>query len=237
MKIQCILSGCLFLFTLPMAFAQQSSPGNVPPQRPGYAPSQPLTKFDLDFRGGTPKELAAAIQEASGRPLNVIIPEEFADTKLPALKMKNVDVPQLFDALTSASRKQELVGRGLYDTSYGFRPSGQITDDTIWNFFVQTPPPLANEAPPKICRFYSLARYLDSGTTVDDITTAIKTGAQMLGAGPGPAISFHKDTKLLIAVGDEGKLQLIDSVLEQLAKGKTSVKDVSAAKSAEAGKR
>src|SRR5438552_19147364 len=100
MKIQCILSGCLFLFTLPMAFAQQSSPGNLPPRRPVIT-SEPLVKFDLDFRGGTPKELAAAMQEASGRPLNVIVPQEFAEAKLPALKMKNVDVQQLVDALTS----------------------------------------------------------------------------------------------------------------------------------------
>ena len=60
------------------------------------ADSPALTKFDLDFRGGTPKQLAAAIEKALGRPLNVIVPDEFADTKLPALKMNGVDVSQLF---------------------------------------------------------------------------------------------------------------------------------------------
>lgn len=39
-----------------------------------------LTKFNLDFSGGTPKELVAAIQKAMGRPLNVIVPEELEDT-------------------------------------------------------------------------------------------------------------------------------------------------------------
>src|ERR1035437_7428839 len=32
-----------------------------------------LTKFNLDFPGGTPKELVAAIEKAMGKPLNVII--------------------------------------------------------------------------------------------------------------------------------------------------------------------
>src|SRR5438270_450417 len=80
--------------------AQQaiSPPHPVPfPGQPGLALE--LSKFDLDFPGGTPKELVSAIQKSAGKPLNVIIPDEFADTRLPALKMKNVDVAQLFRAL------------------------------------------------------------------------------------------------------------------------------------------
>ena len=88
-----------------------------------------------------------------------------------------------------------------------------MTDDTIWYFYAEKP---AELSPPKECRFYSLAPYLDRGMTVDDITTAIKTGAKMLGEGQEPAISFHKDTKLLIAVGESGKLQIIDAVLKAL---------------------
>ena len=74
----------------------------------------------------------------------------------------------------------------------------------------------------KVCRFYPLANYLEAGTTIDDITTAIKTGASMLGQATGihgetgPTISFHKDTKLLIAVGEPSKLEIIDSVLAAL---------------------
>src|ERR1043166_3274007 len=71
------------------------------------AESPALTKFDLDFRGGTPRQLATAIEKAMGRPLNVIVPDEFADIKLPALKMNGVDVSQLFQALEAASQKNE----------------------------------------------------------------------------------------------------------------------------------
>ena len=231
MKIQHSVSGCLFLLTLATALAQQSSPPAAPSQQPGgdfsqrlqrqiatQAPQEPgLTKFDLDFPGGTPKGLIAAIQKASGRPLNAIVPEEFADTRLPALKMKNVDVPHLFQALTAASEKHEVVGENSFLTKYGFQYSGEgrVSDDAIWNFFVMNPPN-RSRAIPKVCRFYSLARYLDTGTTVDDITTAVKTGAQMLDQGPGPGMNFHKDTKLLIAVGEPSKLEIIDSVLRAL---------------------
>src|SRR5205085_7319230 len=112
MKIQYILSGCLFLLPLTTVFAQQ--PSAAVPQKAvigTLAPSEPstLTKFDLDFAGGSPDILVSAIQKASGRPLNVIIPEEFAGTQLPALKMKSVDVSQLFSALSASSAREEVV--------------------------------------------------------------------------------------------------------------------------------
>ena len=188
-----------------------------------------LTKFNLDFPGGTPKELVAAIEKATGRPLNAIVPDELANAKLPSLKMNSVDVSQLFQALAAASHKSEAVISGtgspygpssyqIANTSCGFRmgSEGKLSDDTIWYFYVEKPtlPPLSSSA--RVCRFYSLAPYLDRGVTVDDITTAIETGWKMLGETSLPMISFHKDTKLLIAVGEPSKLEPIDAVLKAL---------------------
>ena len=74
-----------------------------------------------------------------------------------------------------------------------------------------------DKAPPeKICRFYSLAPYLERGLTVDDITTAIQTGWKMMDDSDTPTIRFHKETKLLIAVGERSKLETIDAVLMAL---------------------
>jgi hypothetical protein len=53
---------------------------------------------------------------------------------------------------------------------------------------------------------------------VDDITTAVRTGWNMLGETNAPELNFHEDTKLLIAVGPLDKLQLIDEVLSELKK-------------------
>jgi hypothetical protein len=234
MKTKYLLPGFLLLMIVPMSFAQESAPAFrdrlqsiIGAQAPSGGGQSNLTKFDLDFPGGTPKELIGAIQKASGRPLNAIVPEEFADTQLPALKMKNVSVQQLFQALTTAGQKtQNGMTTSTYSFQVGSHQPGQINlggssfsatsvdADTIWTF--SNSPKFTSSPPPKVCRFYSLSRYLESGTTVDDITTAIKTGAEMLGAGPGPTIRFHKDTKLLIAVGWPSNLEIIDSVLKAL---------------------
>ena len=174
---------------------------------PSVEPS--LVKFSLDFPGGTPKELVTAVEKAMGRQINVIVPDEYGNTKLPVFKMTNVTLPELFQAIGQAGGGL-VVGNTGY-SKYGFMTQGRPTDDSIWYFFANKAPP-----PTRVCRFYSLAPYVDRGMSVDDITTAIETGWKMLGETSPPAISFHKDTKLLIAVGDPGKLETIDAVLKAL---------------------
>jgi hypothetical protein len=248
MKTTCSTLICLTALALNSALSQQP-PAPTPPPAP-QPPSGPtdqstfasrlqaiiakastnpssepvLTKFNLDFPGGTPKRLVAAIEKATDRPLNAIIPNEFADTALPALKMSSVSVVQLFQALEAASRKTETYqfpnssSYQMHQTSYGFKTEGQASDDSIWHFYVDkpNPPPPSLQQAPKVSRFYSLAPYLDRGLSVDDITTAIETGWKMLGDKSPPTISFHKDTKLLIAVGEERKLETISDVLKAL---------------------
>ena len=220
----------------------QAPPLGTPIARPPLAQqgSAELTRFSLDFPGGTPKALVAAIQQAMGRPLNAIVPDDYADTKIPALKMSNVNVQQLFSALEQASRKTQAYEAGSYygggqfggyrsiqqvTTSYGFQQGpGALTDDTVWYFRAEKPPmpTIGGTGESKVVRFYSLTPYLrlvsgERHLTVDDITTAIETGWKMLGETSPPKISFHKDTNLLIAVGEPNKLELIDAALKALA--------------------
>jgi len=217
MKRTCCTIICLTALTFTSALAQQNtttaSPVAILYGGGGNTDATPLTKFNLDFPGGTPKELVAAIEKASAHPLNAIIPVEDADTMLPALKMNNVDVPQLFAALNAACQRSVVTDGAVYQTHLGFKTEGSTSADSIWTFYVYKPllPP-----PPKVCHFYALAPYLDRGATVDDITTAIETGWKMLGELSPPTISFHKDTKLLIAVGEERKLETIDAALKAL---------------------
>src|SRR6267142_2771088 len=103
--------------------AAATDPKPPPPERP----PESLTKFDLDFKGGHPQDLIAAIQKATGKPLNVLIPDEYANVTLPELKMKNVSAPQLFRALEQASHKTEYLKNsgnntyGSFNTAFGFR--------------------------------------------------------------------------------------------------------------------
>ena len=238
MKTRILLPTLLVVLSLVSALSQgvpiphrdlSPPPGQPQPETPK------LTTFSLDFPGGPPEQLVKEIEKATGKPLNVIIPHDYASFDLPPLKMNNVNIYQLFEALEATSRKTEKVVTGTYigggnstsesyqfvKTSYGFRtpnPNG-ISDDSIWYFYVERPAMLPQALPgvSKVCRFYPLTSYLERGLTVDDITTAIQTGWKMLGDQEAPTISFHKETKLLIAVGEAGKLETIDAVLTALS--------------------
>jgi len=193
----------LIALAITPAFGQDQNP--IPGGRPlasvqDKAPAT-LTKFDLDFPGGSPNELVAAIQKSMGHPLNAIVPDEYASLNLPPLKMRNVTVAQLFQALETACQSTTRV--------FGFQTQGTISDDSVWYFHFS--------GQPQASRFYLLTPYLDRGLTVDDITTAIEKGWKMAGTSPMPALSFHKETKLLIAVGEWSQLQTIDQVLGALS--------------------
>jgi hypothetical protein len=234
-KIISLVATLLTLSLLPV-FGQQPSPVYQPPPPvigPRFrtpvsaaAPSgkSDLATFDLNFAGGSPAQLVEMIEKASGRPLNVIINKEDENTELPPLKMNGVNVAQLFDALEAASTKLVAVSTGAWSynrvtTSYGFKTTGQPTESSIWYFYVERPnlPPVVSTE--KVCRFYSLALYLDRGFTVDDITTAIQSGWKMAGAtlpSQLPELKYHKETKMLIAYGDPHQLSTIEQVLQTL---------------------
>ena len=206
----------LLMLTSAAVFAQPP----IPPPTAVAPTVARLTKFDLDFPGGTPGQLVAAIQQAMKRPLNVIIPNQLTEWKLPPLKMSNVDVAQLFRAFEPAGRSVT-IRRGSssnatqVESVYGFKTNsnaGFETDDSVWYFYAYG----GASDTQKISRFYYLAPYLQGGLTVDDITTAVQTGWKMRGETSPPALSFHKETKLLIAFGDYDGLDVIDSVLKAL---------------------
>ena len=176
-------------------------------------PDQPpaLTKFNLDFPGGTPIELVAAIEKAIGKPLNAIIPKDDEGLRMPPLKMNDVVVPQLFAALEAASRTNSCVfyrtiwRRAIPNSTVVMvsKPTDSpLTDASIWYFHAEKPvvPPVITCK--KSANFIHLPNYLDRGFTVDDITTAIQTGWKMAGETSTPELSYHKETKLLIAFGE-----------------------------------
>jgi len=244
MKTRLLLPVLLVALSLASAFGQpQPNPppapmlARLPGQRQPEAPN--LTKFSLDFPGGTPKQLVAAIEKATKRPLNAIIPDETADEPIPPLKMSEITVVDLFKAIEMASIKNVAYPTGSYyagggggkpsfsyqqmRTSIGFQTDMPPTDNSIWYFHGREKVPdiakwSAEPPAPRTCRFYPLTSYLERGLTVDDITTAIQTGWKMLGDQETPTISFHKETKLLIAVGEQAKLETIDAVLKALSR-------------------
>ncbi len=189
-------------------------------------------KFDLDFLGGPPEKLIAAVEKATGEPLNAIIPEQEKDVMLPALKMRQVTVSDLFIAMEQSSHRMETQVTGTYfsnfgdggarsqysmvETSYGFRQVG-----SVWVFSSKRAVPPPDQVTVKT-RFYQLKAYLEQNS-IEDVTTAIQTAWKMMAANKSfpnknatTDLKFHKETGLLIAVGDAGQVQVIDDVLAAL---------------------
>jgi hypothetical protein len=202
-----------------------------------------LPKFDLDFPGGMPKDLVRAVEKATDKPLNVIIPDDCADLKIPHFSVKNVTVEQLFKILTLASkstRRYDLmdpttggISGQEHASTYGFQTEGVPNEQSIWFFNWDRNVEPFQVIASKVCRFYQLSPYLEAGYKVDDITTAVETGWKMFGVTNAPQISYHKDTKVLIAVGEQDKVNLIGDVLKQLSttpKEKLDGKDSSKSK-------
>ncbi len=203
----------LALGVLASPMLAQDAPATSAATRPrGGSAQSEEKKFSLDFPGGTAKDLIAAIQESSGEPVNVIISSENKDVRIAPIKVKGVTVRELLSAVTMAgSRNQTVDANGhAVQTSYAFL---QESRDGIWVFS-------SNRAPekPNYCRFYQLAELLGENYKVEDITTAIQTGWKLLKVATPPELKFHAETKLLIAVGHQEDLVLIDSVLTELHK-------------------
>jgi hypothetical protein len=223
MKKHLLLLLGISLLMLHPALAQDTTQKIVPVVKETNA--QP--RFDLDFRGGTPRDLLNAIEKATAKPLNAIIPDDCSDVRIPGISVKNVTVAQLFEAVILASKdtRRYMTGNGgfggagnwsVINLTYGFRTEGTPNENSIWYFYRDKLP----EAPSQsVCRFYQLSPYLDAGYKVEDITTAIETAWKMLGIAPQPDIKYHKDTKLLIAVGAGYQLGMIDDALNQLSRG------------------
>jgi hypothetical protein len=224
MKKHLLLLVGISLLTFHPALAQDSNAKIVPVIKENNA----LPRFDLDFPGGRPRDMVEAIEKATGKTLNAIIPDDCSNVGIPGISVKNVTVAQLFEAVTLASKNTRRYTTGSYGglgrgeswsvmtLTYGFRTEGTPNENSIWYFYQDKVPD--SPSPAAVCRFYQLSPYLEAGYKVEDITTAIETAWKMLGIAPQPDMKYHKDTKLLIAVGEPDKLQIIDDALKQLSK-------------------
>ena len=232
MKRTLILIPAFLLLMNGAAFAQFPSRTRSP--NPAVPPALDTTKadskdqerFDLNFpEGGTPQMLVDAINKKLKTPINAIIPLESQSDLIPPFSIKQVTVEELFATLEAASQKTVRYVTGTtIDVNGGKRDQYQPQSVAsgfrrqvpggAW-FYYNTELPDFRQLPERICRFYLLEPYLKE-RKVEDITTALETGWKMLGK-QAPKLSFHPETKLLIAVGEPDQLQLIDQALMQLA--------------------
>jgi hypothetical protein len=236
---------CLSLLALvPASLAQQPRPATALPPG-GLAPStaavsQTEKPFSLNFPGGTVQEFVDAVETSSGEPFNVIIPESATDLRIPPVRVREVTLSPLLHALSASSRERKAyVGRsntavapGGQSRNYssieyadtGFTFAAGTAGSQVWQLNVdkvtplpEAPPPIG---PPPVARFYQLKPNLEAGLKIEDITTVAQTAWKMMKLDEKqiPELKVHEETGILIAVGSEEALSVIDSVLRELPK-------------------
>src|SRR5687768_11808822 len=178
-------------------------------------PRQP--GFNLTFKGGTPHELAQEMKAAAARsfvepeqvfPVNIIVPKELENVKVPPLTMQSVDPQTVFSTLNLVWHNE-----GMQWVSAGGK---------AW--VLQTAPDRR-----KAQAFF--VGHLLKKYKIEDITTAVKTTWEMSGTEGRrkPELRFHKDTEMLIALADGAQLGTVNEVLSQMRMGlETDSKSTSA---------
>ncbi len=181
-------------------------------------------KFNLDFKGGTVHQLVDAISAARGKLVNVYIPADAQRISFPPVKAQETDLKSLLVAVSLGGRARFEGGSG--PMRFAFIPATEKGLD-FWYLAIEGVAPdgssfqLRDQASRELeSRVYLLTPYLDAGISVDDITTAIRTAWKMFDRENTKAnLSYHRETKLLIAVAPNEELQAIDQVLGALQQG------------------
>ncbi len=204
------LIGLLLLAAGPAAIAQETAPARQERKQAAL--------FDLAFAGGSASDLDRAIEEATGEPLNLMIPESGNELRIPPFQVKRVSVESLLLSLGVDETLPIRYGRSIQYARQRFwfekGQGGSERDEVdIWKLKVDSvpvPPPFLMVKPVNVAEL--LERY-----SIDDLSTAIHlawdSGEDM---GTAPELKFHAETKLLVARGTEEQLDLMTKVLQLL---------------------
>ena len=170
--------------------------------------------FDLSFAGGTTNELIEAMKKAgekefrNGIVVNVLIPPELKDIKVPPMQLRSVNPKAVFEALN-------LVWRDTFQWTRSIPPGWaagaySATSVDIWI--------LSRKPDQRKTQAFYVGNLLQK-FKIDDITTAVRTTWQFAGKNDkttDPELKYHQDTQLLIALADDAQLKTALEVLSQL---------------------
>jgi hypothetical protein len=207
----------LSVFCLVATLQAQTAPGKVEKAIASMTNLTEMPTFDIEFPGGTPEELILQIAKVSGTRPNVIIPGDIGDTQIPRFKLQNVNIRQVFEALNMVTDEKGLKYLHWMNEGSNFL-------NPVWVLSKLTHPRPAAET----CQVTFIGNLLES-FQLDDINAAIRTAWEMIGKTTTASLKFHKETKLLIAKGNDQELNLVQEVLKSLQLA-SNVKKVSDSK-------
>ena len=166
------------------------------------------SRFDFSFPGGTSKEFANAINDAARKsikepePVNVIIPPELNDVRIPPMELRSVDARSIFLSLNLIARQ----GANALE----WIPVGVRGGADVWV-------PNRTSDNRKTQTFY--VGNLLQKFKIEDITTAVQTTWDLGAKDGGPAkpeLKYHRDTQLLIVRAYPAQLEAMEEVVTQL---------------------
>jgi hypothetical protein len=214
-----------------MCQAQPSStPAPLPPRAggtqgfgggfggPGTSPEPSID--NVTFKGGTAQELVDALEKTIGQKPNVILTPSLTGIEIPPFELHNVTLGDIFMALNlmaSAGREEWTWTRSPSSAGlWTLIPAKQQTQPQPGlAYFAQNQPPPPGSL--RAAQIFNVSAFLDF-YKIEDITTAIETAWNMLKSETPAEMKFHKDTHLLIAVGNGQQISVISQVLQELGK-------------------
>lgn len=192
--LSALLLGCLCLTATPSAFAQSTD-----------APA----RFDLQFPGGSPDALVKLLREASGQPVNAMVPLAAKDVDLPPLNYRNVTVEEVLGPLRASENVPFERDGQVFVESEGFEWK---LDRGIWVMRVFAP---SKQLDVFLVEPVNIRRLLEH-YTIDDVTTAIDSAWKLQNAPAENQLLFHPETSLLLLRGRRDDIITARSVLQSL---------------------
>jgi hypothetical protein len=233
----------------------QEKPAAQPQVNPRNFPGQVATKVEagprihLEFPGGTPRELLQHIEMGTHAKANVIIHPECKNVVVPPIELHEVTVGQIFMALNAVAEPEYKDGiwRRVPEAETEIwtlvRPAPQassagqmLTQMQNAGSFQERVNRLVNAPRGKTCKVFNLSRALEA-YSIDDVTTTIQAGWELLAKDTNRDMKFHKETKLLIVLGDDADINFVADVIRELSENAPGKKkSAQVEKGAEVGK-
>lgn len=157
--------------------------------------------FHLEFKGGTAQELVKAMREGFEKthvdppPINVLIPEDLKEIRMPSIQMRKVDARAVFESINLMSRNAQV--------------QWLRSADNVW---------VLHRMPDQRKNQPFFVGDLLTKFKIVDITTAVRTTWEMgeEERARKPELKYHEDTQMLVARADKEQLESMSEVLEQL---------------------
>lgn len=229
--------GLLFgivLFAVPSYSAEEKPKTNIA-TAPSVEAAWSRRLPEMDLGDNLPLDEVAKQLANQFREVNFIVPENARDATVPRLVLRNVTLDEILEALELVTEKRirwYIPGAGPIGLDAAGLPVINRVPDLQANlvtFVVTKPPtPALPAAPPNptLCRVFSLAPYLshsskdDADRAIESLYSAFETAWDMLKKSDRnirpPALKIHDGTKLLIAVGREKELAVIEQIIKEL---------------------